>query len=150
MQSSSLSFDRGSVVVRGELRIPNTSYDERIHAFRAQGLYYRDITEYLKRSKLLTNDKVQQLVPCPNIACPSVKLRGYQKDALKAWDKGGRRGSIVLPTGAGKTVIALKAIELVNESSLVVVPTLDLLEQWRKRIEKDLNLEVGVCGGGDF
>src|SRR5207245_242278 len=125
-------------------------YDERIHSFRAQALRYSDIVEYLKQSDLPFTDNVQQLVPCPNIECNSIKLRGYQKDALKAWDKAGRRGSIVLPTGAGKTVIAIKAIELVNEPCLIVVPTLDLLEQWRKRVEKELKIDAGVYGGGDF
>lgn len=148
--SSSLLFDRGSIVVRGDLRIPNTSFDERIHAFRAQGLHYSEILEYLKQSDLAFHDNVQQLAPCPNIECTSIKLRGYQKDALGSWDKAGRRGTIVLPTGAGKTVIAIKAMELVNEPCLVVVPTLDLLEQWRKKMEKELKIDVGVYGGGDF
>jgi superfamily II DNA or RNA helicase len=78
-----------------------------------------------------------------------VALRGYQKRALSAWDKAGRRGVVVLPTGAGKTVIAMKAVELVNQPAVVIVPTLDLLEQWRKRVEEELGIDVGVYGGGE-
>ncbi|MGI0092128.1 MAG: DEAD/DEAH box helicase [Nitrososphaerales archaeon] len=76
-------------------------------------------------------------------------MRGYQKKALSSWEKTGKRGTIVLPTGAGKTVIAIKAIELVNQPALIIVPTLDLLEQWRKRIEKELSIKAGVLGGGE-
>jgi excinuclease UvrABC helicase subunit UvrB len=46
----------------------------------------------------------------------------------------GKRGTIVLPTGAGKTVVAIQAIHRVNKPTLVVVPTLDLLGyevKWR-------------------
>jgi len=150
LQDCTLNFDKGTIVVRGDVRIPNTSWDERIKSFRAQALHYSEIVQYLKRSALPFSDFVQEgLMPCPNLSCPSIKLRGYQKQALTAWDKSGRRGTIVLPTGSGKTVIALKAIELVNQSSIILIPTLDLLEQWRKRLAKELNVEVGVYGGGE-
>lgn len=149
---NNISFDKGTIVVSGNLRIPNTVWDERIGAFRAQAIFYRDMIQYLKQSDLQFLDNVvNQLIPCPHLECaPTMKLRGYQKKALSSWDRSGRRGTIVLPTGAGKTVIAIKAIELVNQPTLVVVPTLDLLEQWRKRIEKELiNVKAGVLGGGE-
>jgi superfamily II DNA or RNA helicase len=59
-------------------------------------------------------------------------------------------GCIILPTGAGKTIIAIKAIIETDSSALIVVPTLNLMEQWFesiKRIYKDKNL-VGMFGGG--
>ncbi len=83
------------------------------------------------------------------MSCDDIVLRGYQESALKSWENAGKKGVIVLPTGAGKTVIAIKAIELVREPALIIVPTLDLLEQWRKRLEKELKVEVGVFGGGE-
>jgi superfamily II DNA or RNA helicase len=43
----------------------------------------------------------------------------------------------------------MKAIELVNRPTVVIVPTLDLLEQWRRRVAEDLGVEVGVYGGGE-
>ena len=148
MQPASLSFDRGSILIRGEVRVPYAAWDERVKAFRAQALYYRDIVEYLSRSGLQFEDGVQDPIACPFLAC-AIKLRRYQEQALKAWDEAGRRGIIVLPTGAGKTVIAIKAIELVNAPSIIVVPTLDLVDQWRKRLEEEFKVEVGVFGGGD-
>lgn len=59
----------------------------------------------------------------------------YQTEALQAWQDAGRWGSVVLPTGAGKTFLALRAIAECAVSTLVVVPTLDLLHQWYARLE---------------
>lgn len=53
-----------------------------------------------------------------------------------------------MPTAAGKTFIALKAIELLKKQTLIIVPTLDLIDQWKKRVREYLDLEAGVVGGG--
>jgi superfamily II DNA or RNA helicase len=54
----------------------------------------------------------------------------YQREALAAWLGAGGRGSVVLPTGAGKTLLAMHAIARLARSTLVIVPTIDLLHQW--------------------
>jgi superfamily II DNA or RNA helicase len=151
VQPTYLSYDKGTILIRGDAKVPYSTWDNRVRAFRAQGLYYREIVEFLKKSELsAVKDGVEDLPPCPALMkCGTVAMRGYQKRALGAWDKAGRRGVVVLPTGAGKTVIAMKAIELVNQPAVVIVPTLDLLEQWRKRVQEELGIDVGVYGGGE-
>jgi len=142
-----LSYDKGSILIRSEVKVPYSSWDDRVRAFRAQGLYYNEIIEFLKRSELSAiKDSVEEHPPCPELKCKSLRMRTYQKKALDSWDKAGRRGVIVLPTGAGKTMIAMKAMELVNQSSVVIVPTLDLLEQWKRRVQEEFDIEVGVYG----
>jgi superfamily II DNA or RNA helicase len=77
--------------------------------------------------------------------------RVYQTEALAAWLGQRGRGVVVLPTGAGKTVVALMAIERLALRTLVVVPTIELLGQWRAVIAERLRLPeeaVGVIGGG--
>ena len=76
-------------------------------------------------------------------------MRIYQNKALDNWRRAGNRGVLVLPTAAGKTFIALKAIDLLKTQTLIVVPTLDLIDQWRKRVRECLGLEAGVVGGGE-
>jgi superfamily II DNA or RNA helicase len=71
----------------------------------------------------------------------------YQTEALQAWLDAGRWGSIVLPTGAGKTFVALQAIAQCAVSTLVVVPTLDLLHQWYARLEDAFNIPIGAWYG---
>jgi superfamily II DNA or RNA helicase len=71
----------------------------------------------------------------------------YQLESLAAWHKAGRWGSIVLPTGAGKTFVALHALAETAASTLVVVPTIDLLHQWYARLESAFNTAIGVWYG---
>jgi superfamily II DNA or RNA helicase len=60
------------------------------------------------------------------------------------------RGCVVLPTGSGKTIIGIRAIEKANAASLVVVPTLDLMDQWTTTLSKYFpNLRIGNLGGGN-
>lgn len=73
----------------------------------------------------------------------------YQVAALDAWEKTNYRGSIVLPTGAGKTFVAIHAIHRVGRSTLVVAPTIDLLHQWYTRLVNAFETEIGVYYGGE-
>ncbi len=81
----------------------------------------------------------------------TLQARAYQRDALQRWLAAGGRGVVVLPTGAGKTIIALLALEQVPLRTLIVVPTTELLGQWRRGLIEHAGVpagEVGVVGGG--
>ncbi|MFI5275071.1 MAG: DEAD/DEAH box helicase [Ktedonobacterales bacterium] len=81
-----------------------------------------------------------------------VAARPYQEDALRAWRAAGYRGVVVLPTGAGKTVLGALAIADLGLRTLVVVPTIDLLRQWRAALHQALRLpdeQIGTFGGGE-
>jgi superfamily II DNA or RNA helicase len=85
---------------------------------------------------------------------PEVSLapRPYQEEALLAWRAAGYRGVVVLPTGGGKTFIGTLAIADLGLWSLIVVPTIDLLRQWRTALASALGRaegDIGVFGGGD-
>jgi len=144
-----LQFYKGTVQLQGQYHIPNTSWDERSHSYRAQALYYRDIISYLKESQIDYIDDVLNLIPCPELEF-AITLRDYQEQALSRWLKD-KRGVVVLPTGSGKTLIALKAMDVLNCSTLIVVPTLDLVDQWKETIKKFFvskdGMEVGEYTG---
>ncbi len=97
-------------------------------------------------------DAAASLYALPHELPPlSVTPRPYQKEALAAWGKARGRGTVVLPTGAGKTVVALMAIDAVRVAALVVVPTIDLMHQWHDTLCARFSLEgdaVGMVGGG--
>ena len=108
MEPTHLSYDKGTILVRSEAKVPYSTWDSRVRAFRAQALYYREIVDFLEKSELTEiKDGVEDLPPCPDLKCRRLTMRAYQKGALDSWDKAGRRGVIVLPTGAGKTVIGM-------------------------------------------
>ncbi len=143
-----LKFDRGSVLIEGQVRTPYGKWDPRVRCFRSMAVNYSDIVNYLKNSRIYFRDLVPDPVPISKLSS-KVELRPYQKTALEAWLKASKRGIIVLPTAAGKTFIALKAIEFLNVATMVVVPTLDLVDQWRQLLKLQFDVNVGVYGGGE-
>jgi superfamily II DNA or RNA helicase len=74
-------------------------------------------------------------------------LRDYQHDAISSALKNDG-GIISLPTGAGKTVIAMSLINALEQRSIVFVHTQELLYQWENRIEETLDVDVGLIGDG--
>ncbi|MFW6079926.1 MAG: DEAD/DEAH box helicase [Gemmatimonadota bacterium] len=56
--------------------------------------------------------------------------RDYQREALERWDAAGGRGTVVLPTGAGKSFVAVLAIHRHGRGACVVAPTRALVGQW--------------------
>lgn len=143
-----LRFHKGTILVQGDVRVPNSSWDSRLGAFRSLAIDYPEVLRFLRLSGVDYQDAVLDLPPCPELRSSTV-LRDYQVEALEAWLRAGKRGTIVLPTGAGKTVVAMAAIARVNAPTLVVVPTIDLMEQWRGRLAAEFNVEVGRVGGGE-
>ncbi len=73
------------------------------------------------------------------------ELRDYQKEAVDAFwaggtDRGGS-GAVVLPCGAGKTIVALGAMAKARAHSLVLCTNVTALRQWREEIIDKTNLE---------
>jgi len=137
-----LTYHKGTLLIKGQYSIPHTKWDDRSDCYRALAYHYQDIVEYLKQSHILFEDNVFDLIPCPELS-NNLTLREYQKKAMEKWLKQ-RKGVLVMPTGSGKTVVALKIIEKVNAPTFIVVPTLDLVKQWKKE------LMVFGCAIGEY
>lgn len=145
---ASLSFDRGTLLLKGNIGTPYGKWDPRVEAYRIRAIHYNDVLTYFKESKISVGDNVRQLPPIENLRS-TVELRSYQNEGLKRWKDAKMRGILVLPTAAGKTFIALKAISLLKTQTIIVVPTIDLIEQWRTKIREYLGVEAGAIGGGE-
>jgi superfamily II DNA or RNA helicase len=143
-----LWFDKGTLLLKGDVGTPYGKWDPRVGCFRIKALHYRDVLEYLEESQIDFEDTTQQLPPTETLKS-TVQLRPYQQTALNKWQQNKNKGVLVLPTAAGKTYIALKAIEVLRTQTLIVVPTLDLIDQWRTRIKECLSVESGAVGGGE-
>lgn len=139
-----LQFDTGTVTVSGDYPLPHTKWDDRTGDERALALHYRDIADYLNQSDIPYEDDVLYLIPCPDLQC-DINLRPYQVEALDRWSAD-RRGVLVLPTGSGKTYIGMMAVQRVNAPAFVVVPTLDLVDQWREELQQ-FDIPIGEYTG---
>ena len=145
---SRLWFDKGTLLLKGEVGTPYGKWDPRSGCYRLKASHYKDALEYFKESRIRYEDDVPNPPPLEQLKS-NVELRAYQNKALDNWRRAGNRGVLVLPTAAGKTFIALKAIDLLRTQTLIIVPTLDLIDQWRKRVRECLGVEAGVVGGGE-
>ncbi len=80
------------------------------------------------------------------------KLYPHQLQALMRWIENGNKGTIVFPTGGGKTIVAIAAIVRLKVPTIIFVPNLWLLDQWRERIAQFTGIpkhKIGILGGGE-
>lgn len=124
-------------------------FDERTSCHRAPALRYAEAIRWLHQNKRPYTDEARGYETLSQGARVMREPRPYQTEALDAWDERQGRGVVVLPTGAGKTQVALMAIERKRRSTLIVVPTLDLVRQWYDLLRTAFATEVGVVGGGE-
>lgn len=142
-----LKYHKGTIVIKGLETLPYATRDSRSNSLVSYGINYKKITQYLKAKNVEYVDHVADLLPLEQLLKVKVELRDYQKEAIQSWIQE-KMGSIVLPTGAGKTIIGLKIIEMINSPTLIVVPTLDLIKQWTQILSQTFNIEIGNIGGG--
>src|SRR5947209_3979379 len=147
--SKSVYYQGGTLVLRDvdAKERPPAPFKLIKERWRCEGYHYGALESYLQEQG------VRDTVPrwqALNLAMHEMLVpHDYQVEALAAWDAAGQRGSIVLPTGAGKTFVAIQAIHRVNRSSVVVAPTIDLLHQWYARLVNAFAADVGVYYSGE-
>lgn len=151
-----LSFEQGSLLLTGNTSqesIPEQVtegfvFDQRTKQWRAEARCYREVVLEAHQRKLPLEDcaKAYQMLglglPC------DFKPRPHQSAALEGWNQKSCNGVVVLPTGAGKTILAMMTMVQVNRSTLIVVPTIDLMRQWQVVIKNLLGFDCGMLGGG--
>ena len=99
-------------------------------------------------------DDAAATVPPVDAARPldGLDLRDWQVAAFADWVAAGCRGVIEAITGAGKTRLAIAAVRVALSRggvALVMVPTLDLQEQWVKELRALVpTARIGRLGGG--
>nr|WP_276236348.1 DEAD/DEAH box helicase family protein [Halobaculum sp. DT55] len=150
MPSVTLTYEDGTVRVAGapDESLPGVETDARSAARRAPAHRYPEVRDALHERGYDVTDRVLDAPDLPALSS-GYTLRDYQREALDAWRDAGRRGVLELPTGSGKTVIALEAIAEAGVAALVVVPTVDLLEQWHRELSSTFDVPVGRLGGGE-
>ena len=149
-----LKFDSGTLILEGadeKESVPRVFvWDTRTKQFRAPAYLYREIIKEFIRTKTLYEDEAKNYATFDFKQKYTIEPRHYQTASIEAWRQNERCGVIVLPTGAGKTHVATMAIEMCKRQTLVVVPTLDLMNQWYDLLVSTFNAEIGLIGGGFY
>jgi len=76
-----------------------------------------------------------------------IELRDYQWDAVTECLHRGS-GTVVLPTGSGKTLIGLRVVYELNRPCVVISHRTEIVQQWLDRAETRLGIEPAQCFGG--
>ncbi|MBD1896912.1 DEAD/DEAH box helicase family protein [Coleofasciculus sp. FACHB-129] len=152
-RSPTLSFDRGTLILhpppRGKAWVEYATWDDRVEKFRIPAMHYRQLVEALQAEETNFIDEAKGFQALELVASMEMEPYPHQTEALMAWKQAGRQGVVVLPTAAGKTYLAQLAMQATPRSTLIVVPTLDLMHQWYAHLTAAFpDAEVGLLGGG--
>lgn len=152
-KTPTLTYDRGTLLLhpppRGKDWIDFATWDDRVERFRIPAIHYRELVLALRASGTEVDDRAREFSEVE--LTPSLEMTPYphQQEALDAWISAGRRGLVVLPTAAGKTYLAQLAMQATQRSTLIMVPTLDLMHQWYAHLLAAFpDREIGLLGGG--
>jgi len=129
----SVSWDDGE---REKQRVrDHVKHFDRLWKETAPGLMIMEFPAAVQRALL------EKYEPTKPVVEPGKKRSPYpfQAKAIEAWKNAGHKGVLAMATGSGKTFAAIKALESCDglKLSLVVVPSIDLVNQWEKEIREE-------------
>lgn len=151
-----LDFHQGTLRLRGVTKsfcahlspyVPMVR-DPRDDCFRCDAMYFARLSEQLDR--ILAGEWTSAIEPSRQLSIAdhrSVSLRDDQRDAVTAF-LNQRWGVIAMPTGTGKTVVAIELIVTLQRSTLIVVPVRDLMYQWHDKLRQSTGIDAGLIGDG--
>ena len=142
--------------MREQIRL---SQDERLTLHQLRLLDWAE--GYSKRessveTNLSTVKEQEHWLPASWTLTRNIQLDPWQEDARDSWFAAGRRGTIKVVTGAGKTIVALAIAEQLQHENpdlrvAIVVPTIALMNQWFDTLRERSDLpesSLARLGGG--
>ncbi|WP_130471820.1 DEAD/DEAH box helicase [Candidatus Magnetaquicoccus inordinatus] len=150
-----IRFEQGSLRITGSSQqlapvAASLRWDERTDCYRAEARRYGIILLTLHQLRIPFRDEARRFNRQNFQLLQHYAPRPHQQEALDAWLAAKRQGVVVLPTGAGKTLVARLAIAKTQRDTLILVPTLDLMQQWHEQLAASFLIPIGLLGGGDY
>jgi superfamily II DNA or RNA helicase len=133
-----IRFSGGTLLLdRSDVR--GAVFDPRVNLWRAPAHLY---------ARIASEEEVRTRWPPEPRDWDHVALRPYQDEALRRWQRAKSRGIVALPTGAGKTRIAIAALLASGVPTLILCPTRALLHDWVTQLEAYVGGRIGIVGDG--
>ena len=129
--SPSLTYRLGLAVLRGvpaDEAPPWLVRDDRLDALVAPGHRFSELRAWAADHGVADEGSAPADLDAPLL--DPRDPRPYQREAVDRWRASGARGTVVLPTGSGKTLVALLAIDALQTGTCIVTPTRALVSQW--------------------
>jgi superfamily II DNA or RNA helicase len=147
----SIAYRLGLAVLRGVAigdAPPWLTYDPRLDALVAPGHRLAELRVWAAAHDVPERGGAPDELDAPLL--DPRDPRPYQREAVDRWRAAGRRGTVVLPTGAGKTLVALLAVDDVGAGACIVAPTRALVGQWFTQLADAFGAErVGAYYGDE-
>jgi superfamily II DNA or RNA helicase len=146
-------FDSGTILLDGDANFLKPvlgliKFDSRVKKYRARACDYAKIVLKLYGAGIPFEDKAKSFAPVDFNLNSDFQPLPHQQEALDAWVKIKGRGLVVMPTGSGKSYFAVMVMNKIKRPTLIVVPTIDLMQQWASQLESFFGMQVGMLGGG--
>ncbi|WP_333638966.1 DEAD/DEAH box helicase [Pyrobaculum aerophilum] len=125
-----------------------------VHLVQESGGYKLVFPVFIRERVVKTLEELGYVIQYESAEYPRVSykkgfsLLPFQVEAVENWTSHGMRGTVIIPTGGGKTFVGLEAMYRAGTSAIVLVVTKELAAQWAERIRKYLGVSPGVLGGG--
>lgn len=146
-------FEAGTIILENPPQhivseLKGFKWDKRTSQWRAEARNYRPLVELLTLKEIDFEDHARAYKQLSLSLSQQITPRDHQSSALKEWCEASYEGTVCIPTGGGKTILAVLALNVLQRSCLVVVPTLDLMHQWYEVLTKFFGVSIGLLGGG--
>jgi superfamily II DNA or RNA helicase len=153
MKTLRLRFERGTIGLEGTGidEIPGVLWDPRTAGHRASAHRFARIVSDANARGLAVDGDLRNAwqADVQRARGRDLELRPYQEHALAAWTAFDRRGVVVLPTGAGKTRVAIAGLIETGLPTAVLCPTRALASAWCLELERWLDEPIGMLGDGE-
>jgi len=157
--------------IKSGLRLKNPTYYQAIRANPRAKYAISEFIEYFKEDKTtgditidrgkihrllkflrdknipfnISDNRVTRKIDIPK---SSIKLREYQSGIPEEISRSDQ-GVVVLSTGFGKTIIALRLAEILQQKTLIIVPRISILKQFKDDYVKYFKENPGIINGGE-
>ncbi len=130
----------------GDLKYRSKDADGITYALKPYRLF--ELNEFITVRGYRINDELGLLKPkeIPYDFSFTGALRPYQEEALNSWKERKYQGVIALPTGSGKTVIAIAALSMLKRRTLIVTYTKEQMFQWKDMILRFTDIKDHLIG----